>query len=551
MPPTPCLQLDTMGISNGAVAKETSFSTKEHQKPMPLPANTFAWELNFISFAFLAAAFAMVPQSLRVYFYGYFAIALFDAAAYYHRRGSMAGVPYTLPFVSLVAMIISPVRFWAEQGNIAQESKDGISCNTFAGKFVVYVTDAKLCRQVMTGIEDYDFYAHPNAYWLFTAANFIYKPNDEHKAFRLLLTPALFSDEALELYALTQERVCRRHLQRIAEKCESRDTPVDIRIEFRTMAAAVSQESFMGPYLTDDVKQALEQDILVFTMGFLCFPFPYFNSGLAQAIKAKHRILKIIREVTPRARNNARKNIADAPPKCLLDFWVRSIATKAEEKGVEPNELPDCSDEDLSRAVLDMLFAAQDATNSALTSSVDVLAARPDVVKRVRDEVNSVPSGPETSLWRRVRDNGDLHYTKKAVNQLLHHKPPVPMAPHITNRSTVLGGHVLRKGTVVIPAIVESARSSGASTVYDPLRKDADSQFVTTLVFGAGQHKCPGRRYAESLLTVFFGLFLTEYDFERVGPRPDARDIMYYPTVFPAVNDFLLKRRFLSEKIEY
>lgn len=502
----------------------------------PLSSNTFAWECNAISVPVLVAIYAALPESYYNMFYGFLVIVLVDATRYYSFRGSTPGVPYTLPFISLISMLVHPVRFWHEQGRIAIDGGDGMSTNTLVGKMMIFITDAKLCREVMVQEGVFQIYAHPNAKWLFGPGNLIYMPKEMHKAFRAILTPALFSNEALTMYAKAQERVCRDYLVKISKKCTDSGTAVDIRIAFRSMAAAASQESFMGPYLNDKLRQQLEDDILEFTLGFLCFPFPYLGTGLAKALAGKQRLLEAIIVFIPMSRDHIK---AGKEPRCLLEHWSLAITAAAKEKGVRETDIPGCSDLDIALTVMDFLFAAQDATNSALTAAVDVLATRPDVVDKIRTEVEA---SSDKELWSIVRDSDQLVYTTKAGNQMLHHKPPVPMIPHLAQQDTTLGGRKIPKGTILIPSIINAAKTSGSSTVYDP-EQDFDPQFVKTPIFGGGQHKCPGRRYAEVFLTVFLSTFLPAYDFERVGPRPKTDDIMYYPTVFPASNEFLIRPR--------
>lgn len=537
----PCPPQDTAALLDEGDKFTSNGKVKSEPKPPPLKPkrHTFAWELNALSLAFAGALFSAIPADYRKYFYFCCAIIVLDIARYYRAKGTMAGVTYTLPVVGLVSMIVSPVRYWREQGEIACESPSGLSTNSLGGAFMVFVTDPKLCREVMTNEKEYGLFAHPNALWLFGANNLIYMKEAVHKKFRAILTPALFSNEALTMYAERQERVCRDFMAQVANECASTKKPVDARIAFRSMAAAASQESFVGPYLTDELRKSLEEDILLFTLGFLCFPFPYLGTGLAKAIQAKKRIQKNIMTMVPAARERA---AAGKEPRCLLDHWMVPILEAAKEQGCAPTEVNGCSDVDVATAVMDFLFAAQDATNSALTFSLDVLATRPDVVEKVREEVETTCKGKD-EIWSLLRDPDKLEYTWKVANQMLHHKPPVPMVPHLAEVETTLAGHRIPKGTVVIPSIAYSARMSGASVDFDPEREDQDSQFVKTVTFGAGQHKCPGRRYAESLLTVFLAILCENYEWERVGPRPDVDDIMYYPTLFPSKNEFIITPR--------
>jgi sterol 22-desaturase len=503
--------------------------------------NTFHWELNFWTFGFLALVYFVIPPAHRIWMQVLLALVAVDAARYYYAKGDMPGVPYTLPFVNLVAMVIQPVRFWAELGTIAMESGQGLCTNVMASKFMIFVTDTSLCREIMTGEGAYGIYAHPNALWLFGPRNLIYMDTEPHKQFRAILTPALFSKEALSDYAQAQEIVCRRFMTKYANQCMETQQPIDVRMSFRAMAAASSQEAFLGPYLTDELRAQLEADIVTFTMGFLSFPFPYLNSGLHIAIQAKDRIEEAIHRIVPQSRAWIE---AGNPPRCLMDRWSLAIREDAAAKGVAENDVPFCADDDMARTVLDFLFAAQDATNSALAFSLDVLDEDRGVLQKLREEIDRECTKGVNDIWTKMRTEGAaIPYTAKVANQLLHHKPPVPMIPHKAKKDTTFAGRSIAKGTVLIPSITYSARTSGASVDFLPDRPDQDALFVKTVVFGAGQHKCPGRRYAESLLTVFLAVVAQDYDFERTGDRPFVDEFVYYPTTFPKDCNFIIKTR--------
>jgi len=539
---------ETTTTNNGS---SSASSSRRGGKAQPLPSmqkhpgkvlkNTFHWELNLYSFAFLGFLYYLTTPRWQAFWQGAAVLIAADAARYYYAKGRMAGVPYTLPFVSLLAMIVHPTRFWAEMADIAIASPEGLCSNQLVGNHMVFVTDPDRCREVMTGEGVYGVYAHPNAMWLFGPKNLIYLEKDRHKKFRAILTPALFGKESLRQYAKIQERVVRSSLSKIGNECAAKDEPFDAQVGFRAMAALASQESFLGPYLTPALTEQLERDILEFTMGFLCFPFPYLNTGLARAIAAKHRIETAVREIVPKARKYVE---AGNEPRCMIEHWLLSIVNASKEQGLASSQDVDCChDDDMARATLDMIFAAQDATNSALTYSLDVLEAHPDVFEKMRAEVEEITKDGST-IWE-SKNAEKFVYIGKVANQMLHHKPPVPMIPHIAKMNCVLGGHAIGKGTVVIPSITYSARVSGASLEFLPERPDDDHMFVKTVTFGAGQHKCPGRRYAESLLTVFLAVLAQDYDISRVkgARRPTADEFFYFPTLFPDDSNFYVTPR--------
>jgi cytochrome P450 len=537
----PVAALNEKNFNNSTIEESSATSSLYQtpgQKSNALIRNTFHWELNFYTACFLSFIYYYcIPVDQRIVMKCIFGLLALDATKYYYYKGTTPGCPYTVPFVSLIAMIVAPVRFWAEMANIAIESGEGICTNTLVGHFMVFVTDVGLCRKIMTGEGKYQVYAHPNARWLFDPKNLIYMETESHKKFRAILTPALFSVEALTQYAATQERVCREYMAKFAEECKNTGKPLEARVAFRKMAAASSQQSFLGPYLTPEQCVKLEQDIMEFTSGFLCFPFPYLGTGLWRAVQAKNRIEHVVEQIVPKAMEHV-KNGGEV--RCLIERWSVALLEEAKLQNVSnPNQLPYCDERNIGRTVLDFLFAAQDATNSALAYSLDVLDAHQDVLLKMRQEVLKECGGANSNhtiaeaLHKKSDNASGLQYIERVSNQMLHHKPPVPMIPHLSLKSSELGGHGVPKSAICIPSIMYSARTSGASLKFLPDRVDQDTQFVKTVVFGGGQHKCPGRRYAESLLTVFLSILAQEYKFSRINSRPGPDDIMYYPTVFP------------------
>lgn len=524
-PVTSADEIEQMSAGSSTPAMSTQPFT------LPLTVPSLAWESNFLTMAVLGAFLAALPEFYRTFVYGILVIVVVDAAQYYTTKGKMAGVPYTLPFVSLASMLLDPVRFWAEQADLAVGSGEGVSSNTFVGKFVVFVTDAKLCREIMAADGIFQLYKHPNARWLLSANCVMHLKEEPHKAFCDILTPALVSNEALAMYATAQERVCRQCLKILCD--EGKTKAVDIRIAFARMTATASLESFVGPHLNDSLCRDLESDLRLFTLGFLGVPVPLLDTRLNMAIRAKGRIQQHILKIIP----DARAHIDTGKhPRCVLEHWLLTRKTTANEWSAP--KVPGCTDLDLVTSVLEFLFAAQDKVNSALTTSVDVLATRPDVVAKIRREFKSQGTDDICTM---IQDSKTLQYTRMVVNQVLHHRPPVPMVPYLAKKATSLGGYSIPKGSIVIPSIAYAARMSEVGLAFDPERTDPDSETVP--IFGAGQHKCPGQRYVQSFLTVFLGVVAGGYDLERVGPRPSADDIIYLPTLFPAKNDFLITER--------
>ena len=124
----------TSSLTQLASTKKQSVAPVDDVSKMLTPATsrhrftTFHYELNLYCAIVLGALYYYVArhhQAARLGMHVLFALIALDAAKYYYWRGSMAGVPYTLPMVSFLAMIIGPGRFWHDMAAIAMSSRDG------------------------------------------------------------------------------------------------------------------------------------------------------------------------------------------------------------------------------------------------------------------------------------------------------------------------------------------------------------------------------------------------------------------------------------------
>eukprot|EP00658_Telonema_sp_P-2_P013662 TRINITY_DN15177_c0_g1_i13.p1 TRINITY_DN15177_c0_g1~~TRINITY_DN15177_c0_g1_i13.p1 ORF type:complete len:313 (+),score=109.62 TRINITY_DN15177_c0_g1_i13:104-1042(+) len=249
------------------------------------------------------------------------AYAVYEQLSYLLIRRSCQGPLLVLPFFgSLFQMVLAPVPFWKAQDEYSDSDDKGISVNALAGKNMVYVTSPGLCHKVMTGLKDFILYAHPNANWLFGSENLIYMDPEPHKDMRVMLNPALFSKEALEMWRRAAEPIIRRTLEDLAGKGE-----VEARFDLRIMNAAASQESFVADYLTPEQKAQTSLDIVDFTMGFLSFPGLHWlpGTGMNRAVRARSRMLAILTKVADRSKQNMQ---AGKPAKCVMDLSLIHIS---------------------------------------------------------------------------------------------------------------------------------------------------------------------------------------------------------------------------------
>jgi len=147
---------------------------------------------------------------------------------------------------------------------------------------------------------------------------------------------------------------------------------------------------------------------------------------------------------------------------CIMDGWVKSQVDSARyrerlESGesMEGFEKPtpylrDFSDYEIAQTVFTFLFASQDATSSAATWLFQIMAQRPDVLDKIREENLRVRDGDRTKGC--TMDMLDkMVYTRGAVKELLRYRPPVLMVPYLVKKAfPITPTYTVPKGLFIV-----------------------------------------------------------------------------------------------------
>jgi sterol 22-desaturase len=131
---------------------------------------------------------------------------------------------------------------------------------------------------------------------------------------------------------------------------------------------------------------------------------------------------------------------------CIMDAWViQMIESKrwrdAEAEGIstegmkKPDHmLRDFTDKEIAQTIFTFLFASQDATSSAATWLFQIMAQRPDVLDRVREENLKVRNG-DINAPVNLDQLESMGYTRAVVRELLRYRPPVLMVPYLAKQA--------------------------------------------------------------------------------------------------------------------
>lgn len=307
-------------------------------------------------------------------------------------------------------------------------------------RFVVIASTRDMARKVLNS----PGYVKPcvvdAAHKLLGRDNWVFLDGKRHVDFRKGLN-GLFTRKALEYYLPGQEEVYRRYFDKfVAVTNDNGGKPVPFMSEFRELMCAVSCRTFVGHYISDETVKRIADDYYLITaaLELVNFPFilPYTKTWYGK--KAADMVLD---EFAKCAAKSKVRMAAGGDITCILDAWVLQMIEserwrEAEEKGHDLASLTKPSpllrmfnDFEISQTLFTFLFASQDATSSAATWLFQIMAQRPDVLDRVREENWEVRKG-DVDAELNMDQLESLTYTRAVVRELLRYRPPVLMVPY-------------------------------------------------------------------------------------------------------------------------
>ena len=176
------------------------------------------------------------------------------------------------------------------------------------------------------------------------------------------------------------------------------------------------------------------------------------------------------------------------------------------------------SNREISEAIFTFLFASQDASSSLACWLFQIVADRPDIVAKIREEQLRVRNNnPDVRLSLDLIN--EMTYTNNVVKESLRYRPPVLMVPYVVKKSfPVTESYTAPKGAMIIPTLYPA--------LHDPEVYDEPDSFIPErwenasgdmykrnwLVFGTGPHVCLGKNYVLMLFTGMLGKFVMNSD---------------------------------------
>jgi cytochrome P450/nitrite reductase/ring-hydroxylating ferredoxin subunit len=258
----------------------------------------------------------------------------------------------------------------------------------------------------------------------------------------------------------------------------------------------------------------------------LLAPFPYWRYVRLPADRALDRALAEVRRLQDRLVSETRARLSERPRTNgdANDFLEAMLLARDEEGRPFP-------DEAIHGNMLTMLLAGEDTTAYTLSWAAHYLCDRPDVVARMRNEVDAALSNDRTP--HAFESAQSLPYLDAVANETMRLKPVAPFFGLEANEDLIVGDVFVPKGTWIdlltrLPAI--DSNHFEDPDVFRPERwlgeqPSGDAHAVgASIPFGSGPRICPGRSLALLEMRVVLATLVRNFDIERVGLATDVRE---------------------------
>ena len=147
-----------------------------------------------------------------------------------------------------------------------------------------------------------------------------------------------------------------------------------------------------------------------------------------------------------------------------------------------------------------LLIAGNETTTNLIGNMLNLLAARPE-------------------LWRRVRENRSL--VEPTIEEVLRYESPVQTLFRFVRRDTDIGGRKILQNTSVVVSFGAANRDPAVFPNAEQFNVERD--WTSHLAFGAGIHYCLGAPLARVEAAVALNAMLDRYETITSGSRPGTR----------------------------
>ena len=459
-------------------------------------------------------------------------VITYDQVMYQIRKGSIAGPAFKVwPIIGPFLESLDP-KF---EEYMSKWNSGPLSCVSIFHKFVIIASTRDLARKILSSPKYVKPCVVDCAVKILRPTNWVFLDGKEHVDYRHSLN-GLFTKQALLIYLPVLEKYMDIYLERFC----SYEGPRKFFPEFRELMCALSLRTFCGVYISEEQINLIADNYFKITaaLELVNFPIiiPYTKTWHGK--KIADQTMKIFAECSAEAKKHI--NERNGKPTCVMDEWIflmKQARDNKEEDSSAKLLVRNFTDKEISETIFTFLFASQDASSSLACWLFQIVADRPDVVEKIREEQLSIRLTPDEPLTLELINK--MSYTYNVVQESLRYRPPVLMVPYMVKQPfPVTEDYTAPEGAMIIPTLYPALHDPEVYPEPDtfiPERWEnatGDMNKRSWLVFGSGPHVCLGKVYVMMLFTGMLGKFVMNSDIKH--HKTDlSEQIKVFATIFP------------------
>ncbi|MCK5189571.1 MAG: cytochrome P450 [Methylococcales bacterium] len=171
------------------------------------------------------------------------------------------------------------------------------------------------------------------------------------------------------------------------------------------------------------------------------------------------------------------------------------------------------SDQQIRDEVITIFTAGHETTANLLTWTLYLLAKHPDILKKLRSELEFLNGKTPTA-----ENLQQLNYSRAVLNESLRIRPPVGMLMRKVNSDIEIEGYHFKSGSLVIYSIYNIHHNK--TLWYDPEQfqperflSEKNNRF-SFLPFGTGERVCIGNHFAMLESQLLLSMIIQKYDIQ-------------------------------------
>ena len=259
------------------------------------------------------------------------------------------------------------------------------------------------------------------------------------------------------------------------------------------------------------------------------YPIPYWNIPLLAALVPRQRqntaALQVISQTLDELIAKCKRLVEEEDEEFVEEFLSRA----------DPSILhfliasgDDITSKQLRDDLMTLLIAGHETTAAVLTWTFHCIADRPDVVERLREEVDRIIGDRKPT----IADMMSMKYTSRVIAEAMRLYPQPPVLIRRALEDDELGGYLVKAGSDIFistwnlhrsPANWEDPEAFNPDrfSMEGPMPNEVTEDFKY-LPFGGGRRKCIGDQFALFESIVALSMLVRRFDFSMAPDAPEV-----------------------------